>query len=200
MITGVVCSDDRMLYVSKYICSHCQLVMIDETTDLLALPCMDVLVLPLRGIDEDGYMMIRNHRVHVPSLFWKIQKDVKLFAGLSSSYLDALPMKKHYYMQDEQVIDENAILTAEGVLHLLITSVEKSLYDIDVDVIGFGHCGKAIVKMLDNLDVKVRIVRRSCEETERFVSVSQYHTASDVIINTSIEPVLTSEVMQGWDK
>lgn len=200
MITAVVCSDDRMLYVSKNICSSCNLIMIDENTDFLTLPALDYLVLPVRGIDELGYLTIRGKQVKVPSMFWKMQKDVVIFSGLSTSYLESLPFKKYYYMKDDTVVKENAILTAEGVLLLLISSIDKSLYDISVDVIGYGNCGKAIVTMLQGLDVKVRVIRRFCEEDETFMTIEHWEQCADVVVNTSIQRVMVEERMEKWEK
>lgn len=200
MLTAVVCSDDRMLFVYKKLHAYMNVFMIDEETDLLALPHLDALILPVKGIDADGYISIRDTRVHVPSMFWTIQKDVNIFSGIPCEYLQRLTQEKDYYMTDQHVIEENAILTAEGVLHLLITSISKSLYDIQVDVLGYGNCGKAIYRMLKDLDVNVRVIRRDCIEDAVFHKLSNWDQCGDVIVTTSIQKVIDEGRMMQWKK
>lgn len=199
MITAVVCSDDRMRYVCKSLHMEMEIIAIDETCDFLTLPRLDAIILPVKGIDEEGYIQIGDARVHVPSMFWQIQKDIEIFSGMETAYVNALAMKKYYYMKDTTVIDENAILTAEGILHLLITSLAKSLYDIQIDIIGYGHCGKAIYHMLKSLDVKLRVIRRECMEDDTFITIKHWKQCGDVIINTSIENVMDEKLMRSWN-
>ncbi|RGB59422.1 hypothetical protein [Absiella sp. AM10-20] len=198
MITAVVCSDDRMRYVCKSLHMEMEIIAIDEDSDFLTLPRLDAIILPVKGIDDEGYMKLYDSLVHVPSMFWQIQKDMIIFSGMETSYISALPMKKYYYMKDTTVIDENAILTAEGILHLLITSLAKSLYDIQIDIIGYGHCGKAIYRMLKSLDVKVRVIRRDCIEDDTFMTIKHWKQCGDVIINTSIEKLMDADLMRSW--
>lgn len=200
MITAVVCSDDRMLFVYKKLHMYGNVLMIDGDTDLLALPHLDALILPVKGIDADGYINFKQTKVHVPSMFWTIQKDVLLFCGIPCEYVQRLSQEKDYYLLDHHVIEENAILTAEGVLHLLITSVSKSLYDIQVDVIGYGNCGKAIYRMLKNLDVNVHVIRRECKEDAVFHQLSNWDQCGDVIVHTSIQKVIDEARMKRWKK
>ena len=200
MLTAVVCSDDRMLFVYKKLHTYMNVMMIDKESDLLALPLLDALILPVKGIDADGYLKMDDTRVHVPSMFWTIQKDVKVFSGIPCEYLQRLVQEKDYYMKDQHVIEENAVLTAEGVLHLLITSISKSLYDIQVDVVGYGNCGKAIYQMLKNLDVNVRVIRRECSEDAVFQKLSSWDQCADVIVTTSIQKVIDEERMKHWKK
>ena len=200
MLTAVVCCDDRMLFVYKKLQRYMNVIWIDETCDLLALPPLDAIVLPVKGVDEEGYLSFQEAVLHIPSLFWKLQKDMVIFSGLPCPYLDRLPMKKEYYMKDPHVIEENAVLTAEGVLHLLITSVSKSLYEIQVDIIGFGNCGKAIYHMLKNLDIDTRVIRRECTEEKDMIKLSSWKDCGDVIVNTSIQKVIDETRIHQWNK
>lgn len=200
MITAVVCSDDRMLFVYKKLHMYKEVIAIDETTDFLTLPRLDALVLPVKGIDEDGYLRIREHRIHVPAMFWRIQKEMLIFCGMPCTYVKTLPQRKDYYLEAQHVIEENAMLTVEGVLYLLISSISKSLYDIDVDIIGYGNCGKAIHHMLGNLDVKTRVIRRECKEDQNFIKISSWNDCADVIVNTSIQKVIEEKHILTWSK
>ena len=74
MITAVVCSDDRMRYVCKSLHMEMEIIAIDEDSDFLTLPRLDAIILPVKGIDDEGYMKLYDSLVHVPSMFWQIQK------------------------------------------------------------------------------------------------------------------------------
>lgn len=198
MITAVVCSDDRMRYVCKNLHMEMEVIAIDEQCDFLTLPHLDAIVLPVKGIDDDGHMMLYGTQMHVPSMFWQIQNDMIVFSGMETTYVSRLPLKKYYYMKDTTVIDENAILTAEGILHLLITSLAKSLYDIQVDIIGYGHCGKAIYRMLKSLDMNVHVIRRNCKENDTFIPYANWKARCDVIINTSQYTLMDEKLMRSW--
>lgn len=200
MITAVVCSDDRMIYVYKKLHTYMNVIQIDRDTDFLTLPRLDAIILPVKGIDDQGYMMLYEQAMHVPALFWNIQKDMKIFCGMPCAYVERLSQEKEYYLLDERVVKENAILTAEGVLEILISSITKSLYEIQVDVIGYGNCGKAIAHMLWNLDVSTRVLRRDCKEDDMFLKLSHWQECHDVIINTSIQKVLDEKRMKSWKK
>lgn len=201
MNIGVICSDERLVQVSDNLASDFKVIRIDETTDLLALPTLDAIVFPVKGPDELGYQQIKESRVKIPSAFWKIQdKTMKVFCGLPNEYLEQTTQPKLYYMKEEEVIKANAILTAEGVLNQLIGCICKSIYDIQVDVIGYGNCGKVIFEMLKNLHVKVRAVRRTCANTGDFISIEDWKECGDVIINTSYQPVMDEKRMMAWKK
>lgn len=177
-------------------------IKIDKETDFLALPILDAIVFPIKGADDFGYLNMDGIRIRIPSLFWEIQnKHLCLFCGMKNAYLEKMTMKKYYYMEDEEVIRENAILTAEGVLNELIGCCDKSIYDVKVDIIGYGNCGKVIYEMLHNLHVDVRVIRRKCSEVHKdFIEIEDWVECGDIVINTSIQKLLDEKRMQGWKK
>ena len=65
MITAVVCSDDRMRYVCKSLHMEMEIIAIDEDSDFLTLPRLDAIILPVKGIDDEGYMKLYDSLVHV---------------------------------------------------------------------------------------------------------------------------------------
>lgn len=199
MNVGVLCCDRRMSQIADNLSSDMDVIYVDESTDFLSLPMLDILVLPVKGIDVYGYVEFTQKRVHIPSTFWNMQgKHLQIFCGLPC---EALRDKNvYYYMNDEEVVKANAILTAEGVLYELIASVCKSIYAIQVDIIGYGFCGKEIYKMFKNLHVPVRVIRRDCESNDTFVKLSEWNTCGDVIINTAPVNVIEETHLQSWNK
>lgn len=198
MKIAVICNDDRMVQVRDNLLHDFCTMEVHNVFDLkLCEKEMDVLVLPVKGVDEQGHLK----DIVVDDEFWKhLKPDVQIFCGLRCAFLDALPYDVHYYMEDEGVIRENAILTAEGVLNELIASCARSIYDIQVDVIGYGNCGKVIYEMLHNLQVNTRVIRRECKEEGDFITIDHWDSCGDVIINTSVQKVMDCARMHSWKK
>ena len=94
-------------------------------------------------------------------------------------------------------IEDISILLTEPFM-AVADALAKSLYDIQIDIIGYGHCGKAIYRMLKSLDVKVRVIRRDCIEDDTFMTTKHWKQCGDVIINTSIEKLMDADLMRSW--
>ena len=94
-------------------------------------------------------------------------------------------------MKDKTVIDENAILTAEGVLSEMLEATNKSIYSTKIDIVGYGHCGKAIYQMLKNLQVDVRVIRRNAQKQDDFISYQDWKKCGDIIVHTAILDIST---------
>lgn len=198
---AVVCSDARMRQVYAQLASTFDVVHLDQENDFLLLPMLDAIVFPITGPDISGYLAFEERTVQIPSQFWEMQSmDLRCFCGMKNLYLERLSMHKYYYMEDAQVIHANAILTAEGVLNEFIGCCSKSIYDVCVDVIGYGNCGKVIYEMLHNLHVQVRVIRRACEKGEDFIEVANWKECGDVIINTSLQKLIDKKRMEKWTK
>ena len=69
-------------------------------------------------------------------------------------------------------------------------------------MIGYGVCGKEIVRWLRALGIPYRIVRRSCEKSDTLISVEEYRktACNEVIINTSISKVIDRELLERWSQ
>ena len=199
MKIAVICSDERMIQVYDNLSRDFMVDRLDAQTDFLNLPQYQAVVFPVKGVDEFGYVRIQEQAIHIPHAFYEMQgKDCLLFCGIRNAVLDALPQRKIYYMLEESVIHENAVLTAEGVLNELISCICKSIYDIQVDIVGYGHCGQVIYDMLKNLHVRVRIIRRDCKKEGDFLPVRDWETCGDVIIHTATGVMIAPSRMRSW--
>ncbi len=199
MKIAVICSDERMIQVYDNLSRDFTVDRLDAQTDFLNLPQYQAVIFPVKGVDEFGYVRIQEQAIHIPHAFYEMQgKDCLLFCGIRNAVLDALPQRKIYYMLEESVIHENAVLTAEGVLNELISCICKSIYDIQVDIVGYGHCGQVIYDMLKNLHVRVRIIRRECKAEGDFLPVRDWEDCGDVIIHTATGVMIAPSRMRSW--
>lgn len=125
-------------------------------------------------------------------------EKITIYCGnLSEEFLQILNSKKiivKNLLQDEAFAIKNAILTAEGVLSLIIENTQKSLQELSVLFLGGGRITKASAILLKKLGVNVEIA--SFNENDyglaHFYSDRAYFKDSfisnlnkfDVIVNT----------------
>ena len=128
----------------------------------------------------------------------KMKENVIVFSGLYDAELKNHFHQIYFYMQEEVVIQENAILTAEGILNEILSCSARSIYDLKVDIVGYGYCGKAIYEMLKHLQMEVRVIRRSCQQEGDFLPLAKWVQPNDIIIHTAVGEVLNKERMQRW--
>jgi len=173
--------------------------VINEFTDFERFDGADALVLPVKGLTSTGSLYTQGKELVLPPSFWKMMKGVPIFTGIRQHFLNDF-LHVHYYMEDPHVKQQNAVYTAEGTLFLLMDHTGSCIKDLHVDVIGYGLCGKEIVSWLNDLHIPVRIVRRSCAGEDHCVSVEEYRhlPCGDVIINTSIAPLIDKELLGAW--
>lgn len=199
MKIGIVCADERMRQVASNLAQDYDVYKIYEENDVVDVK-LDMLVLPVRGIDEDGNIQMYDRILHLSDDFWIQQGcDLQVFSGTSEKG-NAITPFWYCYMKDTKVVSQNAILTAEGVLNEMIQGTCKSIYSQQVDIIGYGTCGKAIYEMLKNLHVNVRVIRRQCDVKRNFMSVNDWKQCGDIIIHTAIGKMIDEQMVKQWKK
>lgn len=104
--------------------------------------------------------------------------------------------------RDEEFLGENAQLTAMCTLGILLGSIDRSLKDLTVGVVGYGRIGRRLTNILLYLGAGVRVFT-SREGTR--VDLSEYGVASaassvnadlgglDILINTAPAPIFPPE-------
>ena len=104
------------------------------------------------------------------------------------------------YYKDEIYVIENAALTAEGALELLMRRSNRALAGMEVLVSGYGRIGAFLAGMLSGLGARVTVAARS--ETARaaarargFAAVDFAHIPPvfDGVVNTVPCPVLAGD-------
>ena len=94
-----------------------------------------------------------------------IKHDIAVWGGVMPECFPGVD-KGGDFMRDEQVIMENAVVTAEAVISI---AVQKSLYSIErskVLVCGFGRCGRALAARFKALGADVMVMARRKEVRE----------------------------------
>lgn len=201
MKIAVVNSDQRMQAVYFNLCKTYDTYLINEFTNMDKLTIPDVLVLPMYGPDDKGVITIKGQQLAIPMSFWASLSDhTKVFCGLPNAFIREVAYDYDFYMEHDTLVEQNAVLTAEGTLCLLIDHTSQSIKDCHVDVIGYGTCGKEIVKWLEALDVPTRIVRRVCQGEANSISIDAWKAegCGDVIINTAPAKIIDRKLMESW--
>ncbi len=201
MRIAIVNCDQRMQEVYFSLSHDYETIAINEFTSFDRFDGADALVLPVKGLTTTGSLYTMGKELAFPSSFWEKMREKPIFTGIRQDFLNDFP-NVHYYMEDPLLKTQNAVYTAEGTLYLLMDHTGMSIKDLKVDVIGYGLCGKEIVSWLGDLSVPYRIVRRTCEEEANCISAEEYRhvPCGDVIINTSIAPMLDHALLSQWQK
>lgn len=182
----VMGSDYRMREVYYRFASYVETILINETSDLHEIKGFDVLVLPVRAVDAQGNLCFPNTLVKSDEAFWKQAEKGMIFAGSRCPFLDQLDNQIYYYMEEEALKKQNAILTAEGILYYMIDHTATSIFALKVDIIGKGICGSAFGTLLRQLGIRHRYVRRAVQgEDEITIEAWKQSKAGDVVIITA---------------
>ncbi|MEF9961833.1 MAG: hypothetical protein RR863_03865 [Erysipelotrichaceae bacterium] len=203
MLIGVIHSNKEMLEVYLNLSKTYDTYLIDEFSKESDLIVPDIIVFPINGIDEEGNIKGNHGKIILNKAFYKQLKDKKIFAGIHVPFLQALQYPIHYYLEDQQVIMQNAVFTAEGVLFLLIDCTQLSILELKIDLIGYGVCGKVIYDLLKAMGAHVRVIRREVDiSNEDMISIQRWKQmeCGDVIINTAPAVIIDRERMSSFIK
>ena len=119
----------------------------------------------------------------------------------SRDYEEFAKEKPYWVVLDEEdFVDKNSILTAEGIISYLISHRRFPIYHSQIHVLGYGHCGQVIVRDFIALRayVHVGIRNRQLFEDIEKAGAKPYHlehmdlSDCDVLINTIPSQVVTS--------
>ena len=101
------------------------------------------------------------------------------------------------YYADPVYVTENAALTAEGALELIMRRSDRALPELAVLVAGFGRIGSMLAEKLSLLGAEVTVAARSAEAREKAefgghnsVDINYIPDGFDVLVNTVPAPIL----------
>ncbi len=199
---GIVNSDTRMYMTYQHLKKKIDCVLLDDFT-VLGIK-FDGIILPMSGMKDDETMILRGIEKKCPKEFFQMLKENGvLFCGNITQKLKELPYPLIDLNSYETFINANSKLTAEGVLFLLLDNTNKGLLDSQVDLIGYGHSGRAIYELLKKIGVHVRVIRRNVtDQHPDFISVEEYkmEKPNEVIINTSITNIIDDLMIKKMDE
>lgn len=102
--------------------------------------------------------------------------------------------KVYEMLKDEEFACKNAIYTAESVILLLLSKTENQLNQLNILVIGYGRCGKALTKYLYDMRANLTVLTSKPYEAMFYCNSKNYGTCSfaeyDVIINTAPSKII----------
>lgn len=127
----------------------------------------DVIILPIPGLDEAGYVQPNGSAEGVRlSKEWVQGLDAQtvILVGRAPKYLqdwcEASGIKLISYLSNEAYQIANAVPTAEGALYLSMESRKSTIFGSRSVVCGFGRCGMALALRLQALGSLVTVVAR----------------------------------------
>lgn len=169
-------------------------------------PHQTAIVLPMRGINEEGLVVSRwdNRKWLLNDDFWKAAADNTLLITVIQKNADQY--HNIYLLNDNDVYaNYNAVLTAEGAIEALMKLSKKALRGQVSYTLGYGRCGKALARLIDNLDMEsIVVARRGESRAEAWrdgLQAIDYHTfekeikCADVIFNTVPALILTDNIL-----
>lgn len=205
MQIGVINSDRRQEAIADKLQSYGIEVRLIDSVDHIKE--YDALVLPIKGCNERYEVTLNTGILHLDK-YSEQYPHIKLFTGIYTPWLETLPVTVIYMMELEEIVLKNAVLTAQGVLAEVIKYVDIPLSLLEIDVIGYGRCGKEIVDLLTNITSHIRVVVKEDRVNtikdkipNTVISYEEwcYTTPSMLIINTAPSKVINSEIMDRWN-
>lgn len=201
---AVIGGDTRQKYLAEQLLAHGHEVSTFAVPELEGAPTLracvsgaDCIVLPLPALSSPDTVRATGEGVPLRELLDAALPGCAVCGGqlaLAQSELSRRAVRVFDYAQDEALLLENAELTAEAALALLLRSLNRPLAQSEILLLGFGRIGKRLAQKLSALGARVRVAARSprdralaqilgCESSDvhRYLSdLASYHA----IINT----------------
>ncbi len=119
-----------------------------------------VVILPFFIKDERAAELISMAKRGTPVFAGHLGEETrKIIDELSLDYTDIL--------DEEGFCRDNALITAEGALSLIINSTDETLYSMRVAILGYGRIGERLARMLLSLGATVRVFSSNSDELAR---------------------------------
>lgn len=157
----------------------------------------DNIILPLPTIANTK---IKGTNITFDEFAGSLSFGQKVFCG----NIDVVSFENYYsYYCDESFLISNSRLTAQGVLRLILDTVDCDMIELNAVVIGYGRCGKSICRLLKNSGFKVMSASRRKEtiieaynDGIKAVSINkidEFVDDTDILINTVPVNILSKE-------
>lgn len=128
----------------------------------------DAVILPI-PVSRDGKTVVGT-ALSIDSLLPHVKRGAYLFGGRLPDAVKRQDLMLVDYLQDESFTQENAALTAEGVLRLLYESTDRALSDAHILIFGFGRIGSHLTHRLLKLGARVTVAARR-QESQRLAAM-----------------------------
>ncbi len=142
------------------------------------------------------------------------KENITVFGGAITrewkTFLEEHEIRYIDFMEQKEVVEGNAKITAEGVIAELLSKSSVSMEGQQVLVTGFGRCAKSIAKKLTALGAKVIILARSEAAREEAFALGYeaydfpcgkcIASQTNTLINTVPALVVTKEILERLPK
>lgn len=188
--------------------ANCQVENLNSLEE--AVSKCDVIIGPIPFAKENNRINAQyaEEPIEIEALFSRITPDKKLYFGALNKSSRELAEKYQIqytdYYQNESYQILNTIPTAEGAIALMVSETDKTVFDSNVMILGYGRIGKLLSEYTKSLGAKVYVVARKEEDltwikTKGMNAVSlqdmQKHIGDMDIIVNSVPAVLLDESM-----
>lgn len=183
---------------------------INEAEKMTDFNC-DYLIFPL-PLTQDGIHLNCqwDDKPRLVDIIKDIPCNTKVLAGSVSERVEDILQQQgirwNDYYERESLLKQNAYLTAEATLQLVMQNLKHKIKNTKVLVIGSGRCGVSTAKLFKKMGAKVTLTSRKFKDkiktllmglkAEKTAKLSQIVCKYQVIINTVPHPVLTEKVLQ----
>lgn len=157
----------------------------------------DVVYLGLKGLDRKNRLLTQQETALIDEeTFMNLKSHCLILTLIHNQYLEELSQRYHFryiaLLDLESFVEQNSILTAEGLISYIIMHRRDPLYQSRVCVLGFGHCAKPIVNYLVAMkaDVSVAVRNKACQQEIEQLNADYLDLANldlsetDILINT----------------
>lgn len=169
----------------------------------------DVIYLGVKGIDRKNRLIV-NQETYVldKEKLMSLKESARIFTLIPNAYLKELSLQYHfqYYalLEDEVFLEENSILTAEGLISYLIKHRRFPLYHAKVTVLGFGHCAKPLINYLKAFQSHVTVAIRNEKYQKEIEDMNCVYqniknldlSATDILINTIPSVIVSDQTLK----
>lgn len=177
----IICDDNRYFFMKDYLENRgVKFVEKNESADFIVFPFKD---------DIDRVFFNEDY-------FMNLSKSTLIFSGIENEYIYNMALKNSLdycsLMSVNSVRILNSIPTSEGVIYFILDKLDRTIFNSNSLVIGYGKCGKSISDRLIGLGSNVDIIVNSNESKSlailnrlNIINFNEaIHKNYDFIINT----------------
>lgn len=177
-----------------------------------ALADIDVLVVPLPGLDRDGrlHTVTGEAPVVTREILRTVRADVPVFTVMAKEYLGNLAAELGLEVIELVKFQEFAILnsipSAEGAVQLAMEKTPFTIHGSHVVVLGFGNLGITLARMVNALGAKTTVMARNPAALARAQEMglatviperlADQLALADLIFNTVPAPILDKKILK----
>lgn len=186
MKINVIAGDKRYVLLNKLLIAH----GFDSRLSDKVEEC-NALILPIAHVKDE-----------ILSSLYLLGENTVIFAGNRDVRKESFSGKIEYYSENEELLNENARLTAEATIDLIHNERGISPYQKKVFISGFGRIGTHLARMLKCLGADLYVFARRDEIRQRARKAGctpvllSYSQNCDIIINTVPSIIFTDDVLE----